>query len=246
MEPVVDHVPQTLKNCYVWIMQSTKGFLSFIHVLPLLDKLARKHQRFHYLRSLLAIYQLDDMIALDVPWWTYSAIAAIDQHIKKLDYKPAVFEYGSGASTIWLARRCDRVISVEHDKIWYQRLKNKIAGISQVKLILQEPEKDQTDKKYRSKKMPRASFKSYVKAIEQSDQLYDLIIIDGRSREACLETCLSFLKPNGIIVFDNSDRKRYQPAIQASTLMVHRYAGIVPGSPFKSETAILTRNVASA
>jgi hypothetical protein len=207
-------------------------------LLQVLDKRAKENQTFHYWRSLLSIYQLDDMIMLDVPWWTYSAIDAIETFIKTLPHKALVFEYGSGASTIWLAKRAEQVISVEHDKLWFNKLENEANRYSNITLIWREPQQS-LDHNYASKKLSSVNFKSYVRSIHEFQTHYDLIIIDGRSREACLKECLPFLKPNGIIVFDNSNRKRYQAILQNENVVVQRFYGRVPGSPFKSETAIL-------
>lgn len=238
---IVDSSPSWLKSVYISYMQWVKKILDKIGLLEKLDKHAATNRSVHYVRSLFAIYQLDDMIALDVPWWTYSAIESIEKYIAQLGYKPRVFEYGSGASTLWLAKRSAQVISVEHDVVWFEKLKTKLASHQHVELILQTPDKIITEKKYGSSKMPDVTFKSYVKTIQQTQKAFDIIIIDGRSREACLEECLPFLKPNGIIIFDNSDRKRYQSVLNTGLLNVSRYHGRVPGSPFASETALLKK-----
>lgn len=241
MEPIVDSSPQWLKSSYITLMQSVKGMLARIGLLEKLDKRAKTNLYFHYVRSLFAIYQLDDMIALDVPWWTYSAIDVINKHIEGLTYKPHIFEYGSGASTLWLAKRSEKLISIEHDKIWFEKLKNKLIDYPHVELLFCQGKIAKDEKKYRSAKMPKYSFESYVKTIQDFQQSFDIIIIDGRSREACLEACLPFLKPQGLIVFDNSDRKRYQAALHHPLLEIERYRGWVPGSPFFSETALLRK-----
>jgi len=238
----VDASPRWLKSIYVASVQFLKHIFYKLGWLEKLDKRATESQNFHYFRSLFAIYQLDDMIQLDVPWWTYSAIESIEKYIAELGYKPDVFEYGSGASTLWLAKRSARVISVEHDVTWFEKLNKKISSYQHVELILKAPEKEAKDRKYRSAKMPGVSFESYVKAIHNNNQAFDIIIIDGRSREACLEECLTCLKPNGIIIFDNSDRKRYQGVLKSSLLNISRFRGRVPGSPFASETALLRKS----
>ena len=35
----------------------------------------------------------------------------------------AVLEYGSGSSTPWFASRVNELVSVENDKVWYERVK---------------------------------------------------------------------------------------------------------------------------
>ncbi|MGD9591476.1 MAG: class I SAM-dependent methyltransferase [Candidatus Berkiella sp.] len=241
VENAIESSPTWLKESYIGFMRFIKKCLHALGLLKKLDKLATSSQRFHYLRSLLAIHQLDDMIQLDVPWWTYQAISEIEDYIKNLNYKPVVFEYGSGASTIWLAKRCDKVIAIEHDGLWYQKLKTKLSAFPDVSLSLQTPE-NKIDK-YHSVKVPNASFKTYVESIKTYESVFDIIIIDGRCRSDCLETSLQYLKPGGIIVFDNSNRKRYQSALKNNNLLIQRFYGYVPGSPFKSETAILRKQV---
>ena len=239
VESAIEGSPSWLKTSYIFMVRMLKAFLQALGLLKKLDTLAISSERYHYFRSLLAIHQLDDMIQLDVPWWTYEAISEIEKYIQNLDHKPAVFEYGSGASTIWLANRCDKIISVEHDDVWYENLKSKLQKYPNIDLTLKIPQKEKDE--FTSIKMPNASFKDYVESIKNYPNQYDIIIIDGRCREVCLKMCLAYLKPNGIIIFDNSNRARYQQAINDSELFVKRYYGRVPGSPFKSETAILSR-----
>ncbi|MBI2790371.1 MAG: class I SAM-dependent methyltransferase [Gammaproteobacteria bacterium] len=241
VESAIESTPRWVLSVYVGLMRCLKRLLAWIGILPKIDKRAKSDRRFHYLRSLLAIHQLDDMIQLDVPWWTYDAIAEIDAYIQKLGYLPTVFEYGSGASTLWLAKRAEKVISIEHDKRWFDNLKNKLTDVHNVELILVQPDKNISERKYLSQKAKNVSFKSYVTKIAECNQTFDVIIVDGRSREACLEECRAFLKPHGIILFDNSNRKRYQNAIQHASLKIQRFYGRVPGSPFNSETSILHR-----
>jgi len=56
---------------------------------------------------------------LEVPWFSYSAICLLDRFVK-----PAmlVYEYGSGGSTLYFAKRSGRVVSIEDDKDWYDRI----------------------------------------------------------------------------------------------------------------------------
>jgi hypothetical protein len=244
LESGIEKTPSWIKTSYVKTMRALKTVLRLSGALAHLDQQAKQNQRAHFFRSLLAIHDLKDMIALDTPWWTYSAIAEVEQFLKNCDHKAQVFEYGSGASTIWLAKRCAKVVSVEHDKAWFFHLKNQIADFHNIELVLKEPEYT-LDEKYRSQKAPAVTFKAYVTAIQETQQQFDLIIIDGRSRGACLEECLPYLKPRGMILLDNSNRERYQNDLIQSGLEIRRCYGQVPGSPLKSETALLSQKAMS-
>lgn len=192
-------------------------------------------------RSLFAIYNIDDMIALDLPWWTFDAIEAVDQFLaSRLDAR--VFEYGSGASTVWLGRRASEVFSTEHDTDWYPVVAARILAMPQVKLSLVLPDQE-LDPAYGSKKAGwrDRSFKAYVHAIDAVPGMFDVIVVDGRSRPACLHHTISRLAPDGIIVFDNSKRAHYRNAIALSGMKQHNYRGLAACLPYPDSTTLLTR-----
>src|ERR1017187_8783871 len=54
-----------------------------------------------------------------LPWMTYPAIEFIRKRVKP---DMSVFEYGSGGSTIWWANQVREVISVEHDRAWFEKV----------------------------------------------------------------------------------------------------------------------------
>lgn len=241
MVDIIELSPHWLKSLYVTFLKGIKYLLQKMRLLDYFDSRAKTNRKYHYLRSLLALHQLDDMIALDVPWWTYDAINAVEDYFKNADHPIEVFEYGSGASTVWLAKRCDQVISLEHDQHWFAKLKAQLTTYPNVQLYFTPTDLYSPEKQYISHKMKNVSFRSYVTQIRSFHKQYDLIIIDGRARQACLKEALNYLKPNGIILFDNSDRSRYQSALEKSGCKIQRFKGLVAGSPLPSESAILRR-----
>jgi hypothetical protein len=50
-----------------------------------------------------------------------------------------------------------------------------------------------------------ASFSMQISAFKA--QCFDVIVIDSRDRAKCMEVAPIFLKPNGIIILDNSERE---------------------------------------
>ena len=58
------------------------------------------------------------------------------------------------------------------------------------------------------------SFQDYVNVLDEfPDEHFDFIAVDGRARKSCLLKSLSKLKKGGFLLLDNSERKRYQSAI---------------------------------
>jgi hypothetical protein len=87
-----------------------------------------------------------------------------------------------------------------------------------------------------------ATFRAYATRIEaEPEARYDLIVIDGRARGACLHHAVPRLAPGGMIVFDNSARTRYRRAIAASGLDAEILRGLTPSLPYPDETTLLTK-----
>lgn len=204
---------------------------------------ARDHRYRHWLQSLLAIYDIDALIRLDVPWWTYDAIGKVEAFLQARP-NVRVFEWGSGASTVWLAKRAGSVVSIDHDAPWVEFSAPRLAeqGNAQVELVPADARPD-PDPQFLSGKPGYAgqTFRAYVDAIERHEGLFDLIVIDGRARATCLEKAVGRLAQGGLIVFDNSHRSRYRKAIAASGLHAEVTRGLVPSLPLPDQTTLLTR-----
>jgi hypothetical protein len=65
-----------LIQLYVKTFRGLRAVLRPIGALKLLER--PKSRRARWFRSLFAIYDLDDLIHLELPWWTFDAIEAVD------------------------------------------------------------------------------------------------------------------------------------------------------------------------
>jgi hypothetical protein len=210
-----------------------------------LGYLERNRERlpFLFLRSLFAVNDVRDMVRLDLPWWCFSAIRQVDAFLQRRPGTACAFEYGPGASTIWLARRCASVSVVEHDERWWESFqpllskRDNVTGfLIQPRLLLPE---EQTVCSSGRNGWRQYDFKDYVEAITEAQGPFDLIVIDGRARAACLAAAIRHLKPDGMIVFDNSNRRRYREALEACRLPRRRCGGLTPAAPYPTETTLL-------
>ena len=158
-------------------------------------------------------------MSLGLPWMTYDAIDFLEEITSE---EKNVFEWGSGGSTIFFAARCKQVISVEHDKEWSKILKEKLNNLEINNVILHEIEGEKIDNflilnpenadDFVSKELKSAglSYEKYVKAIDQYDyNLFDIIVVDGRVRNACVKRAIPHIKKGGYLIVDNSDRSYY-------------------------------------
>ncbi len=135
-----------------------------------------------------------------------------------------VFEWGSGGSTPFIAKRVKKIVSVEHDPEWYilisQLLKKN--GISNCQYLLKEPKMSGNNssdlsnpKSYLSKFYKGFSFEDYCKAIEfYPDNFFDLVFIDGRARPSCISHAFKKIRPSGYLLLDDSNSSRYAKGIE--------------------------------
>lgn len=114
-----------------------------------------------------------------IPWITYPAIRFLEQRVQK-SFK--VFEFGSGLSTLWWAKRVSSVDSVEHDRQWLDRIAPGLPANASLKF---------------------ADGDEYIRSA-QGDQ-YDIIVVDGIRRPECGMSSVFSLSEGGIVLWDNTD-----------------------------------------
>jgi predicted O-methyltransferase YrrM len=151
------------------------------------------------------------------PWITFDAIQYLEQNIKA---SHRVFEFGGGGSTLFFLKRCQEVVTVEHDADWFLRLeqrienrqlKNWIGSLVEPEFgdLLESPNASNPDH-YSSGSIGHVNFRKYASLIDYyPDEYFDVILVDGRSRPACIKHAVPKLKKGGFIVLDNADRTYY-------------------------------------
>jgi hypothetical protein len=233
-----------MKRIYIGAVHALRAVAGAVGILVILDNRAKRSKFSLWVRSLLSIYDLSDLVALDVPWWTFESKEIVE---KFLQTKPnsRVFEFGSGASTFWLAKRATEVISIEHDPVWAQKVKENLPSNAQVILVpAQTISPERTPILSLKRGFQDLDFTNYVMAINSEvGGWFDLIVIDGRARKQCFERALNFLSDGGIIVFDNVDRTRYLKVLEKyrNTIEVQVTKGLTPALPYPNRTALIRK-----
>ena len=195
-----------------------------------------------HVRSLFAIHDVADMIDLDLAWWTYDAVAAVDEHLAARGGEARVFEYGAGASTAWLARRAGAVTSVEHDTGFAAYLTSLLdpAWPVDLRVVAPEPSAAPTVPSQR-RGYSGLDFARYVHAIDDVPGEFDLVVVDGRARVACAQQSIGRLAPDGLLLLDNANRAEYAPVVNDPALDVVMTRGATPCLPYATSTALLRR-----
>jgi hypothetical protein len=228
-----------MKHLYVSVVHAVRRALAAVGLLRILDRRAETSRTALWVRSWLAIYDLDDLAALGVPWWTFDAIDEVERFLAAHP-RARTFEWGSGVSTLWLAAHGAQVTSVEHDRAWAERMLPLLPASVTLHVVEPAPAGPGA---VRSGKAGFAGldFASYVAAVDAVPGDLDLVVIDGRAREACLDRVLDRLAPGGLIVFDDTERDRYAAAIRrhGAALDVRWTRGRTPTIPYPCDTALV-------
>jgi len=158
-----------------------------------------------------------------VPWLNYPINDFLG---RRLSEQHSLFEYGSGYSTIFFSRRVKHVTSVEYDSDWFREVVNLTEGLSNVNILFRQigPE--------------------YVNAISESGDKYDIVLVDGRKRVECAISASDFLSEQGVVVLDDSERKKY---LQVEEFYISNgykcisFSGLKPAGFAESTTTIFYR-----
>ena len=231
----------SLKQTYIAGTRKIRVGLDQVGALSYLDSWASHSRVGQWVRSLLSAYDLDDFAKLDVPWWTYRSSDLVAKYLASHP-KAHVLEWGSGASTLWLAKRAATVVSIEHDPEWADTLRPRLPSNVELVCVPAQSALGAGNPTLSQKSgFEGLDFSAYVEAGRQVGGTFDVIVIDGRAREACLPIALNKLEPGGVIIFDNVDRKRYREAIRedAGRSQVLWTRGLTPILPYPTRTALL-------
>lgn len=210
-----------------------------------------------YARRCIDMYEgtQSDFLTEARPWMCFPAVEELD---RLLNADSRVFEYGSGGSTIYFAQKARKVVSIEHEPTWHQRVLAELERrqLTNVQYELIEPAVDPAfdfsnvadpsayvsdDARYAGK-----TFKSYAEAIDSyPNEHFDLVVVDGRARPGCILHARDKVRPGGVLLLDQSERRYYlsetaallDPALWRSA----RYMAPLPYSLHFTEAAFFTK-----
>jgi len=204
-----------------------------------------------------------DAAGKPLPWFTYSGIELLTRMVRASD---RVFEYGAGHSTLWWQEQVAEVVSVEHDEAWCELLRPRLSPtVDLCSRPYDHPASTSAHESvapffacprrtawpYDSEKVVRRGlddehFVAYATRLDEVDkegQGFDIIVVDGMARRLCTWVALKHLRPDGLLIFDNSNRSDYDLAYTLlSEAGMHHIPlwGLVPGADFHTCTSVLT------
>ena len=186
-------------------------------VAKVITQLAEKSYFYDYKKYKQFMGMLEELLLLP-PCVTESKNEVVKKYLEK---DAVMLEWGSGYSTLDFAKNVKHVYTIEHDAYWYSLVKI-LTGVLQIENVSvlgippEAPDGDHEEK-----------FTTYINApeiIKQRDRCekFDVVLIDGRARDSCLENVISYLHDESIVMIDDFNRdhpagikKRYESILDA-------------------------------
>jgi hypothetical protein len=197
-----------------------------------------------------------------IPWITYPALCFLDR--LNLSEKNVV-EFGSGASTAYLVRRGARITSFEFDTEYYSSIEPLIRNPNLqivdatkfeylidsepicdliVKLIENDRNHADLGEEFWGKFEIPAAFKVFSHAIDGAD----LVFIDGGPRSFAIGIAAARMKPNAILIIDNSDIRYIRDcfaSLHSAGFVEIPFFGLGPLNPYEWKTSVFIKSIDS-
>lgn len=127
------------------------------------------------------------------------------------------FEFGAGGSTFHACMYplITHITSVESSQFWIQKLmSNRLINIShqfnRLQFLFQDINSDDNHHSWPKDQSKKDNWPLYSRAINQSGQKYNMVLIDGRFRVACALHTLDAITPKSyVMIHDYANRPQY-------------------------------------
>lgn len=159
-----------------------------------------------------------------IPWFTYPSI---DFLFSRLNKNQVLLEFGSGNSTLFFAKKTKKVISIEHNKDWFNIITKLIPGNSNLILTVSD------------------SILDYVSPIKDFTSKVSIVVVDGLHRNECIKSSIEILDVDGVLIVDDSERSEYKEGIDFILTLGFKkidFWGMAPTVMFKKCTTVFYRN----
>jgi len=199
-----------------------------------------------------------------IPYITYPALMMLERIMLPTQ---RAFEYGCGNSSLWWSQKVSSIVAVEHNELWASRIRrhappnltvtlkriNDVADpeLSRcaVEFFRSAPELPTSGNPLHDLEngMLNKEFIAYaVELARYGKGYFDVVVIDGMCRSLSAFVAANFVKDDGIILFDDSQRWQYNAgydAIAARGFKRIDFYGTGPIATHEWCTSIFCRNL---
>tara|TARA_B100000287_G_scaffold200407_1_gene189242 strand:+ start:1248 stop:1880 length:633 start_codon:yes stop_codon:yes gene_type:complete len=130
--------------------------------------------------------------------------------LDSLDSDTVMMEWGSGGSTLEFSSMVDRYYSIEHNLEWYNKISDELKKYPlndvDYRYVAQNHERTgEGQSTYRE-------FKDYIDEVDNFNEKFDVVLIDGRARRLCAKKVIPYLKEDSVLfIHDYVLRRAYWP-----------------------------------
>ena len=145
----------------------------------------------------------------------------IDTIKKYLTPTTIMLEYGSGGSTLYFSQYVKEYYSIEHDKLWYNKIKAQISNTENIKTFFCEAKVYDSRAHHHDRihatcwdELEKTSryteFEHYIQSPSLINKKFGAVLIDGRARPECAKFIYDFLEEEAyVFIHDYWARKHY-------------------------------------
>ncbi len=155
-----------------------------------------------------------------IPWFSYPALHFLESCLTK---NMKIFEFGSGNSTLYFAKRCKSVVSFENKEEWVFRTKKLTKNLENVEVFWRDGV-------------------SYFQP--ETEEKFDVVVVDGLHRNECCESAVMLLREGGVIILDNAERAEYDAGEKFLLGLGFKrlgFFGLAPLNHYAQDTSIFYR-----
>lgn len=157
-----------------------------------------------------------------LPWFSYPCT----EFLKHRNYESrTVLEFGGGQSTLWWAKRAGKVVTLEGDRRWHDRIAGRMPANVDLHLVSMES---------REKNVTEVEEVLASLGIET----YDVIVIDGLCRHEMIDIACGRLGKDGIIICDDAEGYDFHGGFLDRGMLRVDFYGHVPGVIMPHCTAV--------
>lgn len=145
----------------------------------------------------------DPELGINYPWYTNKFLEVL----KTWDLSDKViFEYGLGGSTLWYSHKVKKQYGVDSDEVWMQWVGQYLNDNGKFPYLLYETDPN-----------------LYPSSIYRCQTKFDIVVVDGIERDACVPMALDCLKDDGILIIDNYQQPSVWMAEERTLNILSKY-----------------------
>jgi len=154
-------------------------------------------------------YKGKQTVEIGYPWLTFGAIIALEKILEDSKGTFHILEIGMGGSTIFFSKRCNELVSLEHDANWFTKIERKLDFIQGFCYPIMD----------------------LLNIINDFiDVSFDIVLADGganyKERQRLMDAAIPKVKKGGWLIIDNYEHLKFDPiGWDVYTFDMFRYSG---------------------